>query len=640
MNSIRPYIEPRSADKRLTAFAPGWRGNFSCETVARCQLYNTMEARVEWHAVIVEWAKLSSAADGWRLPCHVDIPFYGTVFTFEILGRAKAELAAFDLSIPFKTIVEKDSSFGQLMRIDLMPDFSTAAAGEDGYILLPCLAGAIHRFTHRVSREERVAIYAEQKQWAMRSNFNCFGMHRPTASWCAVVTEGEYDAEAVIRSHFEEEAVYSVHAGLIYRWEPKDPMLAGDRTVRYYLRNPQAGGWSEFARCYRRFLREERGIRTWAQKAEENPVALKFASGFVMKIMQGYKQMALDGTGKYSSCTSFAEARKILQDMQADGIVHNSVQMVGWNHEGHDGRYPTRFPVNPVEGGEKGFRELIDWGRSQGIIISVHDNIYDSHEIGEDFRRDELVVLRNGNVWRNIPWAGGLTYKLCPICAPRIVERDFPKMKAMGIYGNYYLDAVAAFLPCHSPVHPANRAEFIAAMRRIFAYTRKLFGTLSLEVPVGAYFDLMDGVYSDDSMMGLDRFTDFRKNFMDDVVPFLQIALHNSVRYNRGGKDRADALRTLARGAMPFIEVAARPAAGAHGMPTYADLREFAREGYRLCCEEHVDLLTEDLANVEFMSPDLSCTQYANGVQLLVNAGNTPAVIEGKTLQAESVLRI
>ncbi|MFZ2654662.1 MAG: DUF5696 domain-containing protein [Victivallales bacterium] len=640
MGSVKALIEARSADMKLTASAPGWRGGISSETVARCQLYNTMEARVEWQPVIVEWAALSSSADGWRLPCHVDIPFYGTVINFEIVGHPKAELGAYELSIPLKTLVEKDTSFARLMRIDLLPDFSTAANGEEGYILLPCLAGAIHRFTHQVSREERITVYASQEQWAMRSNFNCFGMHRPTASWCAIVTEGEFDAEAVIRSHYEEKAVDSIHAGLVYRWEPNDPMLNGDRTVRYYLRDPQAGGWAEFARCYRRFLREERGVRTWAQKSADNPSVLKFARGFVMKIMQGYKQITLDGRGQYCSCTSFDEARQILEQMQADGISHITAQMVGWNHEGHDGRYPSRFPVNPVEGGEKGFRELIEWGRSHGHIISVHDNIYDSRELGEDFRRDELIVLRDGAEWRNIPWAGGLTYKLCPVCAPRIVERDFPKMKALGIHGNYYLDAVAAFFPCHSPVHPASRAEFIAAMRKLFTYTRNLFGTLSLEVPYGAYFDLMDGVYSDDSMMWLDNFTDFRRNFIDDVVPFLPVALHNSVRYNRSGRGRADALRALAWGAMPFVELAARPAAGAHSMPTYADIRVFAMEGYKLCCEEHVDLLMEDLENVDCISPDLFSTQYANGVRLLINAGKTPAAIEGKTIPAESVLRI
>ena len=640
MKKTESLMEPRVESRKLIAYASGWSEELACDTVATCKLYNTMEARVEWHPIIVEWQKFSSDTDGWRLPCRVDIPFIGTVITFEIVGRAKNGIGAFELAIPYSTLVERDASFARLMGIDLLPGFSRAFTGEDGYMLLPSLSGTIHRFSRRVSREERITIYARQDQWAMRSNFNCFGMHRPTVSWCAVVTEGEFDAEAVLRSHYEEEAEYSIHAGLLYRWEPNDPIIEGNRTVRYYLCSPDAGGWAEFARCYRRFMREERGLRSWAQKAEENPAVLGFARGFVMKIMQGYKQASFDGHGKYCSCTSFAEARKILQDMQSDGIMSITAQMVGWNHEGHDGRYPTRFPVNPVEGGEKAFRELIEWGRTHGIIISVHDNIYDSHEIGEDFRRDELLVLRDGSAWRNIPWASGFTYKICPLCSSRIIERDLPKLREMGIYGNYYLDALGAFLPCHSTVHPANRSEFLAAMRRNLSYVRELFGTLSLEVPYGPYFDLMDGVYSDDSMMWMDNFSNFRRNFIDELVPFLPIVLHNSVRYHRSGKGKADALRTLAWGAMPFIEVSARSVSGDHCMPTYADLREYAVESYKLSCEKHVDLLTEDLENIEILSPDLFRTQYANGTCLLINAGKTLAALEGETLQSETVLRI
>ena len=570
----------------------------------------------------------------------MDIPFYGTVFNFEIAGRAITELGAFELSIPFETLVEKDTSFARLMRIDLLPDFSHAATGEEGYILMPCLAGAIHRFSHRVSREERVAIYASQEQWAMRSNFNCFGMHHPARSWCAVVTEGEFDAEAVIRSHYEEKAVYSVHAGLVYRWEPNDPILKGNRTVRYYLRSPDAGGWAEFARCYRRFMREERGLRTWKQKAAENPKTLDFAKGFVMKIFQGCKKPDFAGRGEYQSATSFAEARQILEQMQADGIAKITAQMVGWNLEGHDGCYPTRFPVNPVEGGEAAFRELIEWGHKHQVIITVHDGYQDSYEVAKDFSPDDGIVLRDGTRWRNVPWCGGFNWRMCPLRAIRHAERDLPHMKDLGIDGNYYIDALAAFNTCHSPEHPANRAEYLAGFRRIIGLARKLFGTMSLEVPYGPYFDLMDGVYGDHSKEGLDKFTDFHRNFTDEMVPFLPVALNNSIRFNRSGKDRADALRALAWGAMPFIEVSARPVSKAHKMPTYTDYRDFARESYKLCCEEHADLLTEDLENVECLSPDLFSTQYANGVTLLINAGKTPAIIEGKTVQPETVIRI
>ena len=632
-------FQPRG--EALVAFGPGWKQEMAVATVARCQLYNGMEARVEWHAVIPAWDKVAESATGWRLPCRVDIPFVGTVITFDVVATHRPELQAVELSIPAASLRELDVSFAKLMRLDLLPGFAAAAQGEDGYLLLPCLAGSLHRFNHQVSREERVVIYARQDQWAMRSNYNCIGMQRPGLAWCAIVTAGEFDAEAVIRSHYEEEVTYSVHTGLVYRWEPDDALLTGDRTVRFHLLDPATHGWAAFARIYRQFLRAERGVRTWKEKAAVYPKALEFAHGFTLKIFQGCKKRDFAGRGEYQSATSFAEARQILETMQAEGIANITAQLVGWNLEGHDGRYPTRFPVNPVEGGEEAMRALIAWGKEHNVIVTVHDNFQDSYEVGADFTHADGLVLRNGQTWRNVPWCGGFNWRMCPLASIRHAERDLPKMKAMGIDGNYYLDALAAFNTCHSPEHPANRAEYIAGFRKILTMTRKLFGTLSLEVPFGPYFDLLDGVYIDDGAPWLDNFTPFRRQFVDEVVPFLPIALHNSVRYQRSaaGSGRVAALRALAWGAMPFIEVSARSAKEAHAMPTYEQSAEFARAGWQLCCAEYGDLVEQDLENVETLGPDLFRTTFGNGTVLLVNASNEPAKADGQTVPALGVVR-
>jgi hypothetical protein len=626
----------------LIASGPCWQHEIAVSTVARCQLYNALEARVEWHPVLADWAQVRDTPTGWMLPCRVDIPFVNTVITFELHGTRRAALQAVELSIPADTVVECDPTYARLLTLDLLPGFGAAHAGEAGYLLLPCFCGAIHRFTHGVSREERVTLYAEQAQWAMRSNFNCIGMHTEDASWCAVVCDGEFDAQAVIRSHAGEDAVYSIHPGLVYRWAHTDALLPGTRTVRYYLCDPTEGGWSAFARRYRRFLREERGVRTWAEKAEDNPRVLDFAHSFPMKIFQGCKTRAFDGQGTYQPATSFAEAREILQRMQADGIRRITAQMVGWNLGGHDGCYPTRFPINPVEGGEADFRELIAWGKDHQVCVTAHDNYQDSYEVSDDYSCEDGMVLRDGSLWRNVPWSGGFNMRMCPLRSIRHAQRDLPQMKALGIKGNYYLDALAAFNTCHASAHPANRATYLAAFREILTYTRELFGTLSLEVPYGPYFDLMDGVYLDDHAAGLAKFTDFVPHFIDGIVPFLPIALHNSVCYQCGGGRktwRADALRALAWGGKPTIEVSARPAMDGHTMPTYADLADFAREGYRLCCEEFGDRITQDLDEVATPEPGVYHSRYGDGVSLLVNTGTTPAVVDGQVVAPQSVVR-
>lgn len=642
MNTTIPAtLTPRG--EALVCSAPGWAEEIVISRVASCQLYNMIEPAFQWHPVIADWENCSTTQEGWRLPCRVDIPFVATVITFELLGRYRADLQAMELSIPADTLVEIDPVSAKLLRIDLLPDFAAAHAGDDGYLLLPCLSGALHNFKHSVSREARVTIYAQQEQWAMKSNYNCIGMQHSARAWCGIMTEGEFDAEAVIRSHFDEDAGYSIHFGFVYRWEYTDDLLPGTRTARYYLLDPAAGGWPAFAHCYRRFLREERGVRTWAQKRADHPKLAHFAHGFLLKIMQGYKRPQLDGHGEYLSATSFSEARTILERMQADGIKQITAQMVGWNIEGHDGRYPTRFPVNPVEGGEEAFRDLIAWGHKHEVVVSVHDNYSDSYVNGDDFSYDDVIVLRDGRKWRNAPWAGGFNWRICPLQSMRHAQRDLPRMKELGISGNYYLDAVAAICTCHSPNHAANRQQMFEGFRAIFSYVRELFGTLSTEVPFGIYYDLMDGVYIEDSYQWLERFTDFGAHFIDDLQPFLPVVLHNSIRYQRHSdsrQGRVGALRTLAWGAMPFIEISARKVAHNWAMPNYDELAEYANAGYQLCCEEFGDLIEQDLENIKEITRDVFITSYAGGVRLFINATEAPVSIEGTPLSPLTALRV
>ncbi|HEY3329918.1 MAG TPA: DUF5696 domain-containing protein [Capsulimonadaceae bacterium] len=641
LQSTSKSISPMG--NRLVCDGPGWHNPLEATTVATCHLYNTLEARDEWHSVTADWDRVSVSGDRWIVPCRVDIPFVHTVVSFDIVGRESATSPSIDISIPESSIVEHDISFARLMRIELLPGFGAASQGESGYLLLPCLSGALHEFNRSVCRTERIGLYGRQDQWAMKSNFDCIGIHRDSASWCAIVTEGDRDAEAVVRSCFDESRTYSIHYGFVYRWEHVDDRISGDRSVRYSLMDPERGGWAAFAREYRAFLRNERGVRTWAEKASDHPKVAAFAHGFAMKIFQGCKTPDFGGRGRYQSATTFAEARGILERMQADGIAKITVELVGWNDEGHDGHYPSRFPVNEVEGGAAGMKELIAWGNENGLIISVHDNALDSYERAADFSHDDGLVLRDGRVWRNVPWCGGFNWRMCPKPAMRHIQREYPRVKELGVDGHYYVDALAAFYPCHSPDHPANRSEYIDGVRDILKFTRNLFGTLSLEVPFGPYFDLMDGVYINESADGIGNFTDFGTNYIDSVVPFLPIALHNSVRYHRGGDSAgglAGALRTLAWGAMPFIECSARPVTESHPIPGYDVAQEFAAEGYRLCCVEHGDLVDVDLDDVEIVGDDLYVTRYANGVQLHINVTASPQTISGVLVDALSVVRI
>ncbi len=625
-------FEVDSRTRTIQLHNPRWRESLRITRVATCEIYNSMEAQPQWVDAEPLWEKLSRADCGWMLPCRVSLPYVGVVLEFEIVAIPLADGVRWRVTVRDDALVELQPGFGKLLRLDLFPGFSPATPGEEGYLFLPCNTGVLHHFNKTVAREKRITLYTRQEQWTLHSDFNCFGMHRNDASWCAMVSQGDADAEAVARSHWDASSTYSIHAGLVYRWDHQDTRLGGDRSILFCLLDPAAGGWQEFARQYRTFLREERGLRTWKEK-EGNPAELDhFARGFLLKIFQGHKELALDGRGAYHSATTFAEARDILATIQTDGIERITAQMVGWNFEGHDGRYPQRFPVNPVEGGEEEFKRLIQWGREHDCVITVHDNCYDAYDLADNLNRDDLVVLRDGTVWRNIPWSGGFVHKICPRCGLNYLRESFPHMHKLGIRGNYYLDALGAFYPCHSPKHPATRGEFFAAMRDMLAYTRKEFGTLSAEFPFGPYTDLLDGAYIDNVPF---ESTDVREWF-DEVVPAMPIALHNSLRYHQTLPEKSGLARTLEDvrvGAMPFFEISARPIPGPHVNPTYAEVRDYAVSSWNLSCQRFGDRALVDLHSIETLGEGLSRTIYADGRIVAVNSTGQPQNIGGKLVK-------
>jgi hypothetical protein len=59
-----------------------------------------------------------------------------------------------------------------------------------------------------------------------------------------------------------------------------------------------------------------------------------------------------------------------------------------------------------------------------------------------------------------------------------------------------------------------------------------------------------------------------------------------------------------------------------------------------LCCEEHGDLVEQDLENVEMRAEDTFVTTYGNGVRLLINASAATASFDGKDIPAETVIRV
>ncbi len=592
-----------------------WSEAISVNRVATCRIWNHMEIRHEEHPVQV--VKVRSIENGQVLECAVSIPFVGRVISFQLHVTVDPANGHLQLTLPQSELVELLPDAATLMSIDILPEMGAASAGQDGYLFLPCFSGVLHRFDHDIARELRLTIYAAQPQWAMKCHFNLFGIQTLGHRFCGMVTKGDHDAELVVRSHFGPEKTYSVHASWVYRWDHSDAMIDGDRQLTLCPTSSDGKAYNQFARIYRQWLRDERGLQTLEQKAQTRPAVRDFAQTYLLKIMMGYKKSDLNGQGAYQSNTTFAQTKAILQRMRDDGIDHITTQMVGWNAQGHDGRYPQRFPVNEQAGGESAMRELIQWGASQNIHIGVHDNFSDSYQCGDDFDMANVIVGRDGKHWRNVPWAGGFNWRLCPLQSIKHAHRDMPRIAQLGVKANYYMDAIGALSTCHSDEHPADRRAIMDGFKAIFTLAQQHFDTVSTEIAFGPYLHLMDGVYMTHGVESAGKFTDFVEQFVDEHVPALAVTLHNGIRYHLAHslalQGRRGALMDCLWGAMPFVEIAYEHVPGAHGMPTYDDVREYVLASQELCCKQLADRVSVDIEAIEQVSDELWHTTYADG---------------------------
>lgn len=595
-----------------------WSEPLRIDHVATCRIWNRMELRVEEYPVQIETSRALLHTE--ELSCKVVIPFVGVVIRFILKVQMDDATACLRLTLPQQSVEELSAEVAILLSVDILPGLGAACSGQPGYLFLPCYAGVLHRFNHDVSRETRLTMYAQQDQWAQKCYFNLFGIQAEGYAWCAMVTQGDHDTQLVVRSHYESQQQYSVHASWVYRWDHSDPIIQADRQIAFHLLESDEQNYNTFARVYRQWLREHRGLKTLAQKEQSRPAMRDFSDTFLLKIMMGYKKADLNGQGTYQSSTTFNQVKQILKQMQAEGLSNITTQLVGWNAEGHDGRYPQRFPVNEDAGGGQALTELTQWAASQKIHMGMHDNYSDSYACGNDFDLDNVIVNRDGSHWQNVPWAGGFNWRLCPLQSLQHAQRDMPKIVALGLKSNGYLDAIGALSTCHSKDHPADRLGMMQGFREIYQFAGRCFDTVSTEVAFGPYFDLIDGVYMSHGVESASKWTDFVGHFVDEHVPALAVILHNGIRYHLSHtlalNGRQGALMDVIWGAMPFIEIAHDHIPGAHAMPRYEDVREYVTASWELCCKEFSDRSSVDLDAIEQISEDCWLTRYADGVIL------------------------
>ena len=528
----------------------------------------------------------------------------------------------FRVVLPAGQIVEELGINRRLLAVDVLPDLMQTRVGDDGFFLLPCYSGTLVRFADHAPTINLDRLYMDQSQWQKWNLMNCFAVNRNGSSVLAIVHRGDFFCHAV--TELNDARANRIYARFGIRHGCNDPLMPSDKEVVYRFATGRAADYVGLAKAYRNYLLDERGVSPLKARVEQNPVLSYSATAMRTKIFLAKKDNQIDGHGRLHVYTTFKQAQAILDRMRSGGLERAVITLVGWNLGGHDGAYPTRFPVEPALGGEDGLRALIAKAKDLGYQIVPHDGVNDVYRIAPDFDPECLVRTEDGQPRVLGVWGGGQSYKACPLVYYDRYGSDVQRIRDLGFEGHYYIDAQPTpMFRCHAPHHQADEEAYAMALCRMTQLQRALYGAVSTETGPAYNLPFVDEVANLPSARGarslIPKTPPTFRRIVDRIVPFYQIAVHGLVTYqeewvhvcrHEPGGVRRGLSWLMGLGARPAMEISYCESPCAD--PYEASIRDVT-DAYRFAFGEMADTHVETIEDYQELGPESARITYANG---------------------------
>lgn len=360
--------------------------------------------------------------------------------------------------------------------VDILADDATAKKGEKGFFVLG--DSSYGEFT------QEKGLY--KPYWP---HMPIFGMKNAKSTWVAIVKGLPLEQKPVIKA---ENGVYTLFTRLNVKEMYFDAYE--DFIVDFYKLDNNAG-YSEMAKVYRKYQLDRGEVKLLRERIKNNP-SLAYTSDSIYVRIKHARKKAKKGIASHHRQTvgnepemeiffTFDDMADIMKRMKATGIDKAEVCSVGWNVAGHDGRFPTYFPVEEKIGGEKKFREVIQYGKDLGYNINCHINQVSVFEISDRWKDNGIAIRPDGKPYITIrPAPGG---DLHWACYQRVhdmwIKDDYLKIRDLGLNGVFHIDVMAYIgaYPCCDPKHPLNRKQTAEYMNKVGEYTDKIFGGYASE---------------------------------------------------------------------------------------------------------------------------------------------------------------
>ena len=272
-------------------------------------------------------------------------------------------------------------------KIVVTPSFARANDGEEGYFVAD--DGLLYGFKHAGMKEMK----RDSKQ--LRMSMSCLNTER--GAYLAIAKSLQFES---IQTYRHKEGEYSFS----YIYDLKCCGAYEPLIIDFYPMPKGADDYSAMARRYRRYLIESGQMPEMLKnRVGENEHLAYAAKAPEIRIRNGWKPVptpvehqTLENEPKMRVAVTFDQVKDIIDELKRQGVEAAELCLVGWNHKGHDGRYPTVFPVEPTLGGEEKLRECIAYGQKNGYRIVGHTNRTDIYEISSDWN-DGADVAKNAD---------------------------------------------------------------------------------------------------------------------------------------------------------------------------------------------------------------------------------------------------
>ena len=542
------------------------------------------------------------------------------------------------------------SALESVATIVVTPSFARAIEGEEGYFVAD--DGFLYGFKHPNLTKD---YFRKSKHF--RLAMSCLKTKRGT--FLAISKE----------LGFESAQVYTLKQGnyaLSYEYDLSKCGAYEPLVIDFYPMEEGADDYSAMARRYREYLIDNDYMpKMLKERVKDNEHLAYAATAPEIRIRQGWKPVptpvkhqTLENEPEMRVVTTFDQVKDIVDELKRQGVNEAQLCLVGWNHKGHDGRYPTVFPVEPSLGGEEKLRECIKYAQANGYKIVGHTNRTDIYEISSDWNGGaDAAKNPDGSLQANAYWSAGQMYN---ICYKQSHDKYFwgyePKVAELGFSGLEYVDVLSIIKPhvCYDPNHPCTRKEGVEYANKMLQGLRDLFGGSQSEG--GVWFTAKSLDYAMYVTMALNRLEKYE--FIDDYVPIWHIVFNGYLLHNPASqtvnftlKEPLYALRNAEYAARPmfyfnsaFVDDPKKNWMGNSDL-TYKDKADLERSvaavkrGYD-AFKEWEYLQFETMEQHDKLADGVYCSTYSDGSRVVVNYGKVPYLFEGKEVAAENYLII